>query len=42
MFGNVLRHDYGEVRPDIHWGVRTHRLATMKAAVQRIAARLAR
>ena len=26
--GNVLRHDYGEVRPDILWGVRTHRLAT--------------
>ena len=21
--GNVLRHDYGEVRPDVLWGVRT-------------------
>jgi uncharacterized protein with HEPN domain len=38
--GNVLRHDYGEVRPDILWGVRTHRLAVLKAAVQRIRARL--
>ena len=38
--GNVLRHDYGEVRPDILWGVRTHRLTSLKAAVQRIRARL--
>jgi len=38
--GNVLRHDYGEVRPEILWGVCTHRLATLKAAVQRIRARL--
>ncbi len=38
--GNVLRHDYGGVRPDILWGVRTHRLAALKAAVQRIVARL--
>ncbi len=38
--GNVLRHDYGEVRPDILWGVRPHRLAALKAAVQRIVARL--
>jgi uncharacterized protein with HEPN domain len=38
--GNVLRHDYGEVRPDILWGVRTHRLAALRAAVQRIRARL--
>ena len=38
--GNVLRHDYGEVRPDILWGVRTHRLGALKAAVQRIVARL--
>jgi uncharacterized protein with HEPN domain len=37
--GNVLRHDYGEVRPDILWGVRSHRLAPLKAAVQRIIAR---
>ena len=36
--GNVLRHDYGAVRPDILWGVRTHRLTTLKAAVQRIRA----
>ena len=38
--GNVLRHDYGEVRPEIIWGVRTHRLAVLKAAVQQIQARL--
>jgi uncharacterized protein with HEPN domain len=38
--GNVLRHDYGAVRPDILWGVRTHRLTALKAAVQRIRARL--
>jgi uncharacterized protein with HEPN domain len=38
--GSVLRHDYGEVRPDILWGVRAHRLATLKAAIQRIATRL--
>jgi uncharacterized protein with HEPN domain len=34
--GNVLRHDYGAVRPEILWGVCTHRLTTLKAAVQRI------
>ena len=38
--GNVLRHDYGEVRPDILWRVCTHRLPSLKAAVQRILARL--
>ena len=38
--GNVLRHDYGVVRPDILWGVRTNRLAALKAAVQRIRAHL--
>ena len=38
--GNVLRHDYGEVKPEILWGVRTHRLADLKAAVQRIRVRL--
>jgi uncharacterized protein with HEPN domain len=38
--GNVLRHDYGAVRPGILWGVRTHRLAALKAAVQRIRAHL--
>ncbi len=38
--GNVLRHDYAEVRPEILWRVRTHRLAALKAAVQRIVARL--
>jgi len=38
--GNVLRHDYGEVRPDILWRVCTHRLAPLKAAVQRIRARV--
>jgi uncharacterized protein with HEPN domain len=37
--GNVLRRDYGEVRPDILRGVCTHRLAPLKAAVQRIRAR---
>jgi uncharacterized protein with HEPN domain len=38
--GNVLRHDYADVRPRILWGVRTHRLAILKAAVQRIVTRL--
>jgi len=38
--GNVLRHDYGEVQPEILWGVCAHRLAALKAAVQRIRARL--
>jgi uncharacterized protein with HEPN domain len=38
--GNVLRHDYGEVQPAILWAVRTHRLTALKAAVQRIVARL--
>jgi len=34
--GNVLRHDYGVVKPEILWGVRTHRLVALKAAVERI------
>jgi len=38
--GNVLRHDYGEVRPDIIWRVCIQRLAPLKTAVQRIRARL--
>jgi uncharacterized protein with HEPN domain len=38
--GNVLRHEYGEVRPDILWGVCVQRLAPLKTAVQRIRARL--
>ena len=38
--GNVLRHDYGEVRPDILWGVRIHRLASLEAAIRRIVASL--
>jgi uncharacterized protein with HEPN domain len=38
--GNVLRHDYGEVRAEVLWGVRTHRLAALKASVQRIRSRL--
>jgi uncharacterized protein with HEPN domain len=37
---NVLRHDYGQVKPEILWGVCTRRLAALKAAVQRIRARL--
>jgi len=36
--GNVLRHNYGEVRPETLWAVRTHRLATLKTAVQRLRA----
>ena len=38
--GNVLRHEYGEVRPDVLWRVRIRRLATLKAAVERIVAHL--
>jgi Protein of unknown function DUF86 len=38
--GNVLRHDYGVVKPDILWGGRTYRLADSKAAVERIRGRL--
>jgi uncharacterized protein with HEPN domain len=37
--GNILRHDYGEERPDILWGVR-HRLASLEAAIRRIIASL--
>jgi len=38
--GNVLGHDYGEVRPDILWWVCIQRLVPLKAPVQRIRARL--
>lgn len=38
--GNVLRHDYGIVRPDILWGIRAHRLAVLKVAMERMRARL--
>ena len=38
--GNVLRHDYGAVQPETLWRVRTHRLAALKAAVERIRGRL--
>jgi len=37
--GNVLRHDYGGVRPEILWGVCAHRLAALKSAVQQIRVR---
>jgi uncharacterized protein with HEPN domain len=40
--GNVLRHDYGGVRPEILWGIRTNRLAALKSAVERIRERLER
>lgn len=38
--GNVLRHDYGRVRPDLVWRIRTHRLPALKEAVERIRERL--
>jgi uncharacterized protein with HEPN domain len=38
--GNVLRHDYGEVRPEILWGIRVHRLSVLQGAVTRIRERL--
>lgn len=38
--GNVLRHDYGIVRPDILWGIRTQRLMTLKSAMQRLRSQL--
>jgi uncharacterized protein with HEPN domain len=38
--GNVLRHEYGEVRPGVLWRVRIHRLAALKAAAERMLARL--
>ena len=38
--GNVLRHDYGRIRPEILWGIRTRRLAALKQAVERIRQRL--
>jgi uncharacterized protein with HEPN domain len=39
--GNILRHDYGIVRPEILWGIRTHRLPGLKRAVERLRDRLA-
>ena len=39
--GNILRHDYGGVRPQILWGIRTGRLAGLKSAIERIRDRLA-
>ena len=39
--GNVLRHDYGGVRPQILWRIRTGRLAGLKSAIERIRDRLA-
>ena len=38
--GNILRHDYGTVRPDILWGIRTQRLTALKSAMQRLRDRL--
>lgn len=38
--GSVLRHDYGGVRPEILWGIRTNRLTALKSAVERIRERL--
>lgn len=37
--GNVLRHDYGIVRPDILWGIRTDRLASLRQAMVRLRGR---
>jgi uncharacterized protein with HEPN domain len=34
--GNIIRHDYGIVRPDILWGVLTQRLAPLKRAMERL------
>ena len=38
--GNILRHDYGTVRPDILWGIRTQRLTALKGAMERLRDRL--
>ena len=38
--GNVLRHDYGLVRPDILWGIRSDRLPDLKRALERMRERL--
>jgi uncharacterized protein with HEPN domain len=38
--GNILRHDYGVVRPDILWGIRTQRLTALIDAMQRLRDRL--
>ena len=38
--GNILRHDYGTVRPDVLWGIRTQRLTALKNAMQRLRDRL--
>ncbi len=40
--GNVLRHDYGAVRPEILWGVRANRLLPLRLAVERIRRKLAK
>jgi uncharacterized protein with HEPN domain len=34
--GNILRHGYGTVRPDILWGIRRQRLTALKEAMQRL------
>lgn len=38
--GNVLRHDYGAIRPEILWRIRTDYLAQLKGAIQPIRERL--
>ena len=38
--GNILRHDYGIVRPDILWGINVHRIAALRAAMERLRERL--
>ncbi|HEY1936105.1 MAG TPA: HepT-like ribonuclease domain-containing protein [Acetobacteraceae bacterium] len=38
--GNILRHDYGIVRPDILWGIRTGRLTALKQAMLRLREKL--
>ena len=38
--GNILRHDYGIVRPNILWGIRVHRIAAPRAAMERLRERL--
>jgi uncharacterized protein with HEPN domain len=39
--GNILRHDYGIVRPEILWGIRADRLTALKRAMERLRDRLA-
>lgn len=38
--GNVLRHEYGRVRPDLVWRIQTQRLSALRSAVERIRERL--